>query len=134
MDGRDALLGKFASQSSVAAHLTAEANAFIESFNSRLREECLNEQVFVSLADARRKIEQWRIAYNRERPHSSLGYLTPEQFVASNQRSSAIARTAWPAQPELAGALQRAPASSPKPDRFSSALGSRRAAGKTLDQ
>ena len=40
-------------------------NAFIESFNSRLREECLNEQVFVSLEDARRKIEQWRVAYNR---------------------------------------------------------------------
>ena len=44
-------------------------NAFIESFNSRLREECLNEHVFVSLADARNKIEKWRIEYNRERPH-----------------------------------------------------------------
>jgi len=46
--------------------LTAEANAFIESFNSRLREECLNEQVFVSLADGRRKIEHWRVQYNRD--------------------------------------------------------------------
>jgi putative transposase len=46
-------------------------NAFIESFNSRLREECLNEHVFTSLDDARTKIEQWRIEYNRERPHSS---------------------------------------------------------------
>ncbi len=72
-------------------------NAFIESFNSRLREECLNEHVFVSLDDARSKIEQWRIEYNRERPHSSLGYLTPEEFAAKNQGSSAIARTAWPA-------------------------------------
>jgi len=58
-------------------------NAFIESFNSRLRDECLNEQVFVSLADARQRIEQWRVQYNRERPHSSLGYLTPEEFAAS---------------------------------------------------
>ena len=41
-------------------------NAFIESFNSRLRDECLNEQVFVSLADARDKIEQWRMQYNRD--------------------------------------------------------------------
>ena len=41
-------------------------NAFIESFNSRLREECLNQQVFVSLADARRKIELWRLQYNRD--------------------------------------------------------------------
>ena len=73
-------------------------NAFIESFNSRLREECLNEHVFVSLEDARRKIEKWRIEYNQERPHSSLGHLTPEEFDRqSNQVSSAIARTALPA-------------------------------------
>jgi len=44
-------------------------NAFIESFNARLREECFNEHVFLSLDDARRRIECWRIAYNRERPH-----------------------------------------------------------------
>jgi len=97
-------------------------NAFIESFNSRLREECLNEHVFISLDDARSKIEQWRIEYNRKRPHSSLGYLTPEEFAAKNQVSSAIARTAWPAHRKLAGAAQCAPASDPKPDRFSAAL------------
>ena len=97
-------------------------NAFIESFNSRLREECLNEHVFVSLNDARRKIERWRIEYNRERPHSSLGYLTPEEFAAKNQMSSALAHTAWPADRELAGAAQCAPTSGPKPDRFSTAL------------
>jgi putative transposase len=98
-------------------------NAYIESFNARLREECLNEHVFVSLDDARSKIEKWRIEYNRERPHSSLGNLTPEEFVAKHQMSSAIARTAWPAaEPELAGAAQRAPTSDPKPDRFSTAL------------
>ena len=56
-------------------------NAHIESFNARLREECLNEHVFVTLDDARRKIETWRIQYNRERPHSSLGNLTPEEFA-----------------------------------------------------
>ena len=97
-------------------------NAFIESFNSRLREEGLNQHVFTSLDDARTKIEQWRIEYNRERPHSSLDYLTPEEFAAKNQGSSAIARTAWPADQELAGAVQRAPASDPKPDSFSTAL------------
>jgi len=90
-------------------------NAFIESFNSRLREECLNEHVFVSLDDARRKIERWRIEYNRERPHSSLGHLTPEEFAATNQGSSACARTTWPADQELAGAPQCASASDPKP-------------------
>jgi putative transposase len=84
-------------------------NAFIESFNSRLREECLNEHVFVSLDDARRKIESWRIQYNRERPHSSLGYLPPEEFAAANRqlRSEPTVRTAWPAQGMLAGAVQR---------------------------
>jgi putative transposase len=98
-------------------------NAFVESFNSRLREEGLNEQLFVSLDDARRKIEKWREQYNRERPHSSLGYLTPQAFAALT-RSEPAARTAWPANRELAGAVQCAPASDPKPDRFSTALGS----------
>jgi putative transposase len=97
-------------------------NAHIESFNARLREECLNEHVFVSLDDARNKIERWRVEYNRERPHSSLGNLTPEEFAAKHQMSSASARTVWPAaEPELAGAAQRTPASDPKPDRFSTA-------------
>jgi len=56
-------------------------NCFIESFNGRLREECLNANWFVTLADARRKIEAWRQDYNEERPHSSLGYLAPRQFA-----------------------------------------------------
>ena len=48
-------------------------NAFIESFNRRLRDECLNQVLFESLDDARQKIEEWRIDYNTERPHGSLG-------------------------------------------------------------
>ncbi len=100
-------------------------NAFIESFNGRFREECLNEHVFVSLADARRKIEQWRIAYNQERPHSSLGYLTPHEFATRHPtptRSTAAARTAVPAKLRLAGAVQSAPSVDPKPAIFSPAL------------
>jgi putative transposase len=100
-------------------------NAYIESFNARLREECLHEQVFVSLDNARDQIEQWPVAYSRERPHSGLGNLTPEEFAAKNQMSSAVARTAWPAaDQELAGAPQRAPASDPKLGSFSATLGS----------
>lgn len=98
-------------------------NAFIESFNSRLREECLNEHVFLSLDDARRRIEQWRVRYNCERPHSSLGYPAPEEFAALTT-SAPAARTAWPADRKPAGAVQRALGSEPKPDRFSTALGS----------
>ena len=55
-------------------------NAFIESFNSRFRDECLNEELFHDLADAKKKIEKWRRYYNEERPHSSIGMKTPLDF------------------------------------------------------
>ena len=61
-------------------------NAFIESFNGKLRDECLNENWFVSLEDVRRTIESWRIDYNENRPHSSLGGLTPKEFAAQTTR------------------------------------------------
>jgi len=56
-------------------------NAYIESFNGRFRDECLNENWFLTLEHARGIIERWRIDYNNARPHSSLGYLTPEEFL-----------------------------------------------------
>jgi putative transposase len=56
-------------------------NAFIESFNGRLRDECLNETLFSSLRDARYKLSRWRKDYNRVRPHSALGNLSPAEFV-----------------------------------------------------
>jgi len=56
-------------------------NAYIESFNGKFRDECLNEHWFISLAHARSVIEAWRIEYNTERPHSSLANLTPEEFA-----------------------------------------------------
>ena len=57
-------------------------NAHVESFHGRLRDECLNTSWFWNLWDARRKIGNWRIEYNTRRPHSSLGYLTPNEFAA----------------------------------------------------
>ena len=56
-------------------------NAIVEAFNARLRAECLNENWFLSLVDAREKIEDWRRYYNGERPHGALGNLAPETFV-----------------------------------------------------
>lgn len=56
-------------------------NCFIESFNARLRDERFNANVFTSLADARRKIEAWRIDYNEQRPHGSLGDRTPSEVL-----------------------------------------------------
>jgi len=57
-------------------------NAFIESFNGKFRDECLNQNWHTSLEDARRMIEAWRVDYNTVRPHSSLGYQTPEAYAA----------------------------------------------------
>lgn len=54
-------------------------NAFIESFNGRLRDACLNANLFDSIDDARKKLEVWRIDYNTARPHSSIGNLAPEE-------------------------------------------------------
>jgi putative transposase len=56
-------------------------NAYIESFNGKYRDECLNENLFRTLDEARHIIETWRIDYNQHRPHSSLGDLTPEEYA-----------------------------------------------------
>jgi putative transposase len=61
-------------------------NAYIESFNGKFRDECLNEHWFISLAHARRIIEAWRIEYNTERPHSSLGNRTPQEFATDRTK------------------------------------------------
>ncbi len=60
-------------------------NAFIEAFNARLRAECLNESWFLSLGDAREKVEAWRRHYNTERPHSALGNRSPQEFLEAGR-------------------------------------------------
>ena len=55
-------------------------NAYVESFNGRFRDECLNEHWFLSLAHARQIVEGWRVDYNAVRPHSSLGNVSPTEF------------------------------------------------------
>jgi putative transposase len=62
-------------------------NAYIESFNGRFRDECLNENYFIDLNSARQTIEKWRIEYNTYRPHSSLNDLTPEAFARMNKET-----------------------------------------------
>ena len=69
-------------------------NGRIESFNGRMREECLNLSWFQNLFDARRKIAAWRTEYNEERPHSSLGYKTPKEFAAQAASSYTAEREA----------------------------------------
>ena len=60
-------------------------HACTESFNGRLRDECLNVRQFASIAEAQQIIEAWRFDYNQRRPHSSLGHLTPNEFVGQRQ-------------------------------------------------
>jgi putative transposase len=80
----------WAQQSGVKLHFIQPGkptqNAFIESYNGKFRDACLNEHWFVTIADARRQIEIWRVHYNTVRPHSSLGNRTPEQFRLAGEK------------------------------------------------
>ena len=67
-------------------------NATIESFNSRLRQECPNEHWFLTVADAQEKLDAWRTDYNEKRPHSSLGNLTPEEYARLEDRRLGLAK------------------------------------------
>jgi putative transposase len=78
-------------------------NAMIESFNSRFRVECLNEHWFLSLADARGIIENWRQEYNEERPHSALGNQCPAEFAAHSTPASVASLPTRECCEELAG-------------------------------
>lgn len=71
-------------------------NATVESFNGRLRQECLNEHWFLSLADASAKIEAWRRDYNENRPHSALEWATPTEFARRSRLQAAAAMSEEP--------------------------------------
>src|SRR5260370_552457 len=71
-------------------------NAYIESFNGKFRDECLNEHWFTSMNDARTEIEVWRNDYNCVRPHSSLDDLTPDEY---KQRQAGLRAFPWPSGP-----------------------------------
>ena len=66
-------------------------NAFCEAFNGRVRAECLNASWFLSMADAIERIEEWRCHYNNDRPHTSLGNLTPNEFARQTLTAREIA-------------------------------------------
>ena len=74
-------------------------NAFIEAFNARLRQECLNQHWFLSLAEACVKLESWWERYNHDRPHSRLGPRTSEEFAETQQNGAAMQ---GPFRPNLA--------------------------------
>ena len=77
-------------------------NGYCESFNSKLRDELLNGEIFYSLKEARIVIENWRRHYNEVRPHSSLGYRPPAPSVLLAERPAALPRPAPPSAQRLA--------------------------------
>jgi len=90
------VLEQWAQQHAVTLHFIDPGkpvqNAYCESFHGRVRDECLNEQWFLGLADARQIVEAWRQDYNQARPHSALGYQTPAAFA----RETALAAASLP--------------------------------------
>ena len=95
-------LDRWAYQRGVKLHFIApgkpEQNAYVESFNGKFRDECLNQHWFGDLEEAREEIETWRQDYNQRRPHSALGYRTPEEFAAevAPRRASPPTPVAFP--------------------------------------
>ena len=87
---------RLGTQAETKAQITRDSNQLRSfllsrflSLHGRLREECLNVSWFQNLFDARRKIAAWRIEYNEERPHSSLGYRTPQEFATAMRAAEA---------------------------------------------
>ena len=76
-------------------------NGYCESFNGKLRDECLNGEIFYSLREAQVVIERWRVLYNTLRPHSALGYRPPAPAALAPQRVALLSPTA-PCEPPFA--------------------------------
>ena len=96
-------------------------NAFVESFNGRLRDECLNEELFSSITEVREKLAAWQADYNQYRPHPSLGGLAPNVYACNHTKHRA--KRSRPASPELRkGSTQRALTTAHKPIRKASRL------------
>ena len=77
-------------------------NGYLESFNGRLRDECLNANWFLNVVDAKQKIECWRLEYNEDRPHSSLGYRTPNEYAEVCSELTSRMDAIPPTRPSLA--------------------------------
>jgi len=78
-------------------------NGYIESFNSHLRDECLDREIFVSMEELRYVAERWRLDYNHHRPHSSLGYMTPAAYAAICRASAPACPGPSPSHDECIG-------------------------------
>lgn len=122
-----AALDMWASEHAIRLHFIQPGkpvqNCFVESFNGKFRDECLNQHWFVSLEDARQIIGRWADEYNEEREHSSLAGLTPREFAQG--RKSAVetaenADSAFPAVPTAPAAITKEVSSTPEDPKISS--------------
>lgn len=77
--------GRHSTACSSALFTREVQNAFVESFNGKFRDECLNEHWFLTLQEAQLVIEAWRREYNEERTHSAIGDVTPQEFIRNHQ-------------------------------------------------
>ena len=92
------------------SHRQALADGFVECFNGRLRDECLNEHLFTNLGEARQIIEEWRIDYNTNRPQTSLNGLTASTSTPAQDSSASATSVSGPARPPIKpAALGKAP-------------------------
>ncbi len=123
-------MSKWAYQNQVALHFIERGkptqNAFIERFNGKFRDECLNQNWFVDFRNARAVIESWRVDYNTVRPQSSLDYRTPVEFAASG-----ASRPASPPTPVVSIALTREGSDVQEPRSANIWLDQKRGAGHT---
>ena len=71
-------------------------NGHVESFHNRLRDECLGQEIFLSVTEARVVIEEWRCFYNRVHPHSSLGFQSPDEYATRGSRPALVSASATP--------------------------------------
>ena len=76
-----------------------QANGYVESFNGKLRDECLNGELFLSLAEARYVVDRWRMDYNHRRPHSGINWQTPAAFAGATLAGPPVGATPLPAGP-----------------------------------
>jgi hypothetical protein len=76
-------------------------NGYVESFHGRFSDEFLNANGFLRIGDAKLKIEQWRMEYNEERPHSSLAYSTPREYAEACSDSGSRMNAIPPGRPPL---------------------------------
>ena len=100
-------------------------NAYVESFNGKLRDELLDREVLTSLVEARYLLEEYRVTHNERRPHSALGYMTPQTFTRAWVDSHRNTSAATARQGQARSARRSATLDAPRPPRADATMSGR---------